>query len=84
VLGLDHPDTTTGLNNLGCLLESEGDLAGGRPYYERALDICERKLGLAHPKTRTVAENAAILFDELKLPNQAAAVREKFGLKGDD
>jgi tetratricopeptide (TPR) repeat protein len=83
-LGPDHPDTARSLNNLGLLLRSQGDLAGARPYSERALDICERKLGLAHPNTRTVAKNAAALFDQLKLPNQAAAIREKFGLKDDD
>jgi Tfp pilus assembly protein PilF len=83
-LGPDHPDTATSLNNLGYLLQSQGDAAGARSYHERALDICERKLGFAHPNTRTAAENTAVLFDQLKLPNQAAAIREKFGLKDDD
>jgi tetratricopeptide (TPR) repeat protein len=80
-LGPDHPDTARSLNNLASLLRSQGDLVGALPYSERALDVCERKLGLAHPDTRTVATNVAVLLYQLKLPNQAAAIREKFGLK---
>jgi tetratricopeptide (TPR) repeat protein len=80
-LGPDHPDTAVSLNNLGYLLQSQGDLAEARPYHERALDILEKKLGLTHPSTQTVAKNVAFLFDKLELPNEAAAIREKFGIK---
>ena len=34
-----------------------GDLAGARPYYERALAILERVLGADHPHTVTVRGN---------------------------
>ena len=37
MLGEEHPDTALSLNNLGSLLQAMGDLAGARPYYERAL-----------------------------------------------
>lgn len=37
VLGPDHPDTATSLNNLGKLLQGMGDLKGIKSCYERAL-----------------------------------------------
>ena len=37
VLGPEYPDTATSLNNLADLLRAQGDLAGARPLYERAL-----------------------------------------------
>jgi tetratricopeptide (TPR) repeat protein len=79
-MGPDHPDTAMGLNSLGYLLQLQGDLAGARPYFERALGILEKKLGRPHRNAQTVAENVSALFDRLELPNEAAAIREKFGL----
>jgi tetratricopeptide (TPR) repeat protein len=76
----DHPDTAKSLNNLGSLSASQGDLSKARLYYIRALDIVEKKLGLTHPSTRVVAENLVDLFDQLNLPNEAKALRSKFGL----
>jgi tetratricopeptide (TPR) repeat protein len=54
--GIDEeaaPDTALSLNNLGGLLRAMGDLAGARPYYERALAIREKSLGPDHPDTAT-------------------------------
>ena len=39
------------LNNLALLLMDQGDFAGARPLYERALAICEKALGPEHPDT---------------------------------
>jgi len=50
-LGAEHPNTASSLNNLGVLLQGQGDLAGARPYYERALAICEQVLGPEHRDT---------------------------------
>ena len=49
MLGPDHPDTATSLNNVGALLEAQGELAAAQPLYERALAICEQVLGSATP-----------------------------------
>jgi Tfp pilus assembly protein PilF len=57
VLGGEHPDTARSLNNLGYLLQAMGDLAGARPYYERALAILRQSLGEDHPHTVTVQNN---------------------------
>jgi Tetratricopeptide repeat len=37
LLGPEHPDTATSLDNLAGLLRGQGDLAAARPLYERAL-----------------------------------------------
>ena len=59
VLGAEHPDTATSLNNLASLLQAQGDLAGARPLYERALAIREKVLGAEHPDTATSLNNLA-------------------------
>jgi len=45
------------LNSFGNLLRSQSDFAGARPYYERAVAICEKTLGPAHPTTQAIREN---------------------------
>ena len=50
------------LSNLGALLDAQGDLAGARPYYERALAVCERVLGPAHPDTANSINNLGYLL----------------------
>jgi tetratricopeptide (TPR) repeat protein len=80
VFGPDHPTTARSLNNLGHLMQAQGDFAGARPYYQRALDIFEKSLGTGHPSTQTVAENMSGLLDQLKMRDEAAALRKKFGL----
>ncbi len=47
----------TAVNNLGGVLREQGDLAGARAHFERALAILERSLGPDHPKTQLVREN---------------------------
>ena len=49
VLGAEHPDTATSLNNLAYQLQSQGDYAGAKPLYERSLAIREKALGAEHP-----------------------------------
>jgi Tfp pilus assembly protein PilF len=39
------------------LLDSQGDLAGARPYFERALAIREQTLGPTHPDTARSLNN---------------------------
>ena len=61
-LGVEHPETATSLNNLALLLQDQGDLAGARPLYERALAIFEKALGPEHPHTATSLNNLANLL----------------------
>jgi tetratricopeptide (TPR) repeat protein len=60
--GPDHADTALSLNNLGYLLQAQGDLVGARPYYERALVIYEKVLGPDHPETAVSLNNLGVLL----------------------
>jgi tetratricopeptide (TPR) repeat protein len=60
VLGPQHPDTASSLNNLALLLKTQGDYAAARPLFERALAIFENVLGTDHPNTKVVRGNRLI------------------------
>jgi len=84
VLGPEHPDTASGLNNLASLLRDQGDLAGARSLYERALAIREKVLGPEHPDTALSLNNLASLLEDQgdlagarSLCERALAIREK-------
>jgi tetratricopeptide (TPR) repeat protein len=64
VLGADHPDTATSLNNIGGLLLAQSDLVGAWSYYERALAINEKALGPDHPATALGLNNLGYLLRE--------------------
>jgi len=59
VLGSDHPQTATSLNNLAALFRAQGSYDAARPLLERALAISERVLGSDHPQTATSLNNLA-------------------------
>jgi Tfp pilus assembly protein PilF len=44
------------------LLKAQGDFAGARPLYERALAIREKALGPEHPETAASLNNLAVLL----------------------
>jgi tetratricopeptide (TPR) repeat protein len=58
----DHRDTALSLNNIGYLLQVQGDLAGARPYYERALSTRVKVLGADHPDTARSLSNLGNLL----------------------
>ena len=53
--------TQVRLSNLGLVLHGEGDVAGAKAHYERALWILETIHGADHPRTRIAANNFARL-----------------------
>jgi tetratricopeptide (TPR) repeat protein len=62
-------------NAVGRVLTKAGDYRAGRPWYERALAICERMLGPDHPDTaRSLNSLAELLHDQ----GQLAAARSLF------
>jgi hypothetical protein len=50
------------LNSLAGLLQAQGDFAGARPLFERALTIREKALGPEHPDTAVSLNNLAGLL----------------------
>jgi tetratricopeptide (TPR) repeat protein len=62
VLGPDHPDVATSLNNLAALYRAQGHYEEAAPLYQRALAIRERVLGPDHPDVATSLNNLAFLY----------------------
>ena len=74
VLGEDHPDTLTSMNNLAETLRAQGDLAGARGWQERVLEARRRVLGEDHPDTLTSVNNLGAtleLAEERVVPRPA-------------
>ncbi|RJP18113.1 MAG: TIR domain-containing protein [Candidatus Omnitrophota bacterium] len=63
VLGGEHPDTATSLNNLAGLYNSQGRYEEAEPLCRRALAIREKVLGGEHPDTAISLNNLAGLYD---------------------
>jgi tetratricopeptide (TPR) repeat protein len=51
------------VNRIFTLLEAQGDLAGTKPYYERALAIRKQVLGPQHPDTAFSLTNLGALLE---------------------
>jgi tetratricopeptide (TPR) repeat protein len=64
VLGPDHPDVATALNNLASLLQDKGDYADAEPLYRRALAIAETTLGPEAPRSSAIRFNLKELIEE--------------------
>ncbi|MGB7378739.1 MAG: CHAT domain-containing tetratricopeptide repeat protein, partial [Rivularia sp. (in: cyanobacteria)] len=62
VLGKEHPDVATSLNNLAALYYSQGNYTKAEPLYERALAIDEKVQGKEHPDVATSLNNLAQLY----------------------
>lgn len=57
LLGAEHPDTLTSVNNLAGAYRSAGRLEQAIPLYEQTLTDCRRLLGAGHPLSKSVAAN---------------------------
>jgi tetratricopeptide (TPR) repeat protein len=84
VLGPEHPDTATSMNNLAWLLNAKGEYALAEPLYREALAIREKVEGPEHPDTAMSLNNLADLLRERgdyaaaePLYRRALAIQEK-------
>ena len=66
VLGADHPDTASSLNNLAELYRSQGRYSEAVPLYKEAVEIVERVLGAEHPNTKIMRGNYEVLLAEME------------------
>jgi hypothetical protein len=84
ILGMEHPDTLTAMNNLALTLGDQGDLSGARSLQEQVLATQLRLLGEEHPKTQSSITNLAATLriqgdfaSARKLQEQALATRRR-------
>ena len=59
MLGPEHPDTLTSVDNLAGLYKAQGRYSEAEPLFRRALAGWERVLGQEHPDTLTSVNNLA-------------------------
>ncbi len=64
LLGKEHPDTLSSMNNLAQMLKAQGDLAGARKLGEQVLEAMARLLGKDHPDTLKSMNNLAQMMKE--------------------
>ena len=62
LLGENHPDVATSLNNLAGLYLNQGKYEEAESLYLQALEIAERVLGKNHPNTVIIRNN----FEDLR------------------
>ncbi|MEC4807077.1 MAG: CHAT domain-containing tetratricopeptide repeat protein [Jaaginema sp. PMC 1079.18] len=92
ILGSNHPDVATSLNNLAGLFYSMGNFSAAEPLYQRALGIYEQVLGSDHPDIATSLNNLALLYADMgnyreaePLYQRALTIREQaFGSEHPD
>ncbi|KAI1202102.1 hypothetical protein F5X97DRAFT_288002 [Nemania serpens] len=84
VLGREHPDTLTSMNNLALTLDYQGKHEEAEKINRQTLEISERVLGKEHPDTLTSMHNLASTLSDQgkdkeaeKLFRQTLELREK-------
>ena len=84
VLGPEHPDAATSLNDLAVLYHAAGDYARAATLFQRTLAIREKVLGPEHPDVATSLNGLASLYRNTgdytraaPLFQRALAIREK-------
>jgi len=64
ILGANHPNVSTSLNNLAELYRGQGNYAEAEPLYQRSLSIYEATFGANHPAVATSLNNLAGLYQD--------------------
>jgi serine/threonine-protein kinase len=77
VLGPDHLDVASTLNNLGVVFTEMGDPVRAKGVVERALAIRERALGPDHPQVGTTLINLGRALSATGDPSGARAIYER-------
>ncbi|KAK5674032.1 hypothetical protein LTS10_013212 [Elasticomyces elasticus] len=84
VLGEEHPDTLTSMNNLAGVLGSQGKYEAAESMHRQALAIREKVLGAEHPDTLMSMNNLALVLGSQgkyeaaeSMHRQALAICEK-------
>lgn len=64
LLGIEHYDTLTSMNNLAMLLDSQGKFEEAEPISRHTLALSEKVLGKEHPNTLSSVFNLAALLEK--------------------
>ena len=62
ILGLEHQDTLTSMDNLAAVLRGQGKYQAAEENHRRALELREKVLGPEHPSTLTSMNNLAAVL----------------------
>jgi tetratricopeptide (TPR) repeat protein len=77
VLGKEHPDTLTSMNNLATVLRDQGKYEQAEEMYRHALRLRQTVLGKEHPSTLTRMSNlASVLRDQDKYEQAEETLRQ--------
>ncbi|MGZ3625416.1 MAG: tetratricopeptide repeat protein [Ktedonobacteraceae bacterium] len=77
VLGPDHSNTATSLNDLATLYQYQGKYELAEPLFQRALDIIEQVQGPEHPDTAASLNNLAALYKSQGKHEQAEPLYQR-------
>jgi tetratricopeptide (TPR) repeat protein len=77
VLGHEHPETATPLNDLAFLYQTQGRNKEAEPLYQRALAIYEKTLPPDHPYTAITLENYASLLRKMNRAGEAQVLEQR-------
>ncbi len=84
MLGPDHPNVATSLNNLAALYHAQGKYMEAEPLFKQALVTQKKVLGKNHPSVAQTLENYAELLRKTnrkkkakKMEARAKAIRAK-------
>ncbi|KAL8865632.1 MAG: hypothetical protein Q9198_009229 [Flavoplaca austrocitrina] len=77
VLGKEHPDTLTSVDNLASVLRYQGKYEEAEPMNRRALDGYEKVLGKEHPSTLTSVYCLAYLLHQQQRYQMARPLYER-------
>ena len=76
-MGPQHPDVATSYNNLGAVLQDQGDLKKAKEYHERAPAIMQETLGPQHPDVGSFYNNLANVLRNRGVLKQAKEYHER-------
>ena len=77
ILGKEHPDTLTSMNNLALTYSNQGKLQEAADLQEKVLEARRRRLGEEHPDTLTSMDNLASTYWNQGKLQEAADLQEK-------
>jgi tetratricopeptide (TPR) repeat protein len=81
ILGLEHPETLTSMNNLAVAYRNAGKLDRALPLFAETLQLHEAKLGPDHPNTWGCMRNLGLCLLRAGKPADAEPVLRQLALR---